>query len=170
MTQAVSSLAENNFDPGLVATEGFARFLCAFKECSDEIQGIILEMAALMNDPETTPEEHDAALHTIYDAMTPSGVNGKLGVDLEESESASVENEEGRAILAEMDREEATFAERLQAQMAARDMTQHDLARAIGVGQPAISMMLARKCRPQRRTVEKIAAALGVTAADLWVG
>jgi hypothetical protein len=29
-------------------------------------------------------------------------------------------------------------------------------------------MMLARTCRPQRRTVDKIAAALGVSAGELW--
>ncbi len=49
-------------------------------------------------------------------------------------------------------------------------MSQVELAAAIGVGQPAISMMLSRNCRPQRRTVECIARALEVTPNDLWPG
>ena len=43
-------------------------------------------------------------------------------------------------------------------------------AAAIGVGQPAISMVLTRNCRPQRRTVEKIAKALDVSAEEVWPG
>jgi len=42
------------------------------------------------------------------------------------------------------------------------------LAEKIGVGQPAISMMLQRQCRPQKRTVMRIAEALGVSAEELW--
>ena len=69
-----------------------------------------------------------------------------------------------------MEREEATFAERLAALLEAKDMTQERLAEAIGVGQPAVSMMLNRNCRPQRRTVEKIAKALKVSPEDVWPG
>jgi transcriptional regulator with XRE-family HTH domain len=49
-------------------------------------------------------------------------------------------------------------------------MTQEQLAAAIGVGQPAISMMLNRNCRPQARTVKKLADALGVEIEELWLG
>ena len=45
---------------------------------------------------------------------------------------------------------------------------QIDLANASGVGQPAISMMLSRNCRPQKRTVIRIAAALGISPGELW--
>ncbi len=47
-------------------------------------------------------------------------------------------------------------------------VTEVQLARRIGVSQSAISMMLPRRCRPQRRTVEKLAETLGVKADDLW--
>ncbi len=67
-----------------------------------------------------------------------------------------------------MDAEEATFAERLSAVMAAKGFSQSRLARASDVGQPAISMLLARSCRPQRRTVERLARALDVAPGDLW--
>ena len=52
--------------------------------------------------------------------------------------------------------------------MAATGMTQVELAEKVGIGQPAISMMLNRTCRPQKKTVQKLAAALGVAPVDLW--
>jgi transcriptional regulator with XRE-family HTH domain len=52
--------------------------------------------------------------------------------------------------------------------MEERGVTQTELAERIGVGQPAISNMLCRQCRPQKRTVEKIAAALEVAPEELW--
>ena len=71
-------------------------------------------------------------------------------------------------ILAEMDRQEATFAERLRTAMTEKGFTQAELAAKVGIGQPAVSMMLNRACRPQRKTVQKIAAALGVADEQLW--
>src|SRR5690242_20119616 len=67
-----------------------------------------------------------------------------------------------------MDREEAVFAERLRELMEAKGMTQAELADKLGIGQPAISMMLNRACRPQRKTVIDIAQALEVPPEDLW--
>jgi transcriptional regulator with XRE-family HTH domain len=51
-----------------------------------------------------------------------------------------------------------------------RNLTQAELAEAAGVDQPAISMMLARRGRPQRRTPEKIARALQGEVDQLWPG
>jgi lambda repressor-like predicted transcriptional regulator len=147
----------------------FATCLCAFRECSDEIQAMIVEMASIANDPEATPDEREAAVATIAEALFPDGDGGPPGVDLEESESLDVQGPE-KAILEALDAEEATFAKRLAALLREKQMTQVQLAESIGVGQPAISMMLSRKCRPQRRTVEKIAGALGVAPNDLWPG
>jgi lambda repressor-like predicted transcriptional regulator len=147
----------------------FATYLCAFRECSDEIQGMIMEMASIANDPEATVEERAAAAATIAEALFPSGDDGPLGVDLEASESLDAQGAE-KAVLDALDAEEAAFSERLAALLRDKEMTQVRLAEMIGVGQPAISMMLSRKCRPQRRTVEKIAGALGVTPEELWPG
>jgi transcriptional regulator with XRE-family HTH domain len=47
-------------------------------------------------------------------------------------------------------------------------MTQAQLADKLGLGQPAISMMLQRNCRPQKRTVVRLADALGVAPEELW--
>jgi transcriptional regulator with XRE-family HTH domain len=53
--------------------------------------------------------------------------------------------------------------------MERKNISQAELAKAIGVSQPAISLLLARKCRPQRRTVEKLAEALNVETRELWL-
>ncbi len=74
------------------------------------------------------------------------------------------------ALRERMDQQESEFAERLCRLMAERQMTQAELARHIGVGQSAVSMLLSRKCRPQPRTLGKIATALGVSVEDLWSG
>jgi lambda repressor-like predicted transcriptional regulator len=126
-------------------------------------------MATIANDPEATPEERDDAIATIAEALFPDGDDGSLGVDLEASESQDALGPE-KAVLDAMDAEEATFSDRLAALLRDKQVTQVQLAEQIGVGQPAISMMLARKCRPQRRTIKKIAGALGVAPEDLWPG
>lgn len=54
---------------------------------------------------------------------------------------------------ARMDQAEAAFAATLARLMAERQLTQAQLAERTGVGQSAISMLLKRRCRPQRRTL-----------------
>ena len=67
-----------------------------------------------------------------------------------------------------MNREEDAFAQRLRKLMDEKGMTQTTLAEQLGIGQSAISNMLHRQCRPQRRTVIRLAEALGVSSDDLW--
>jgi transcriptional regulator with XRE-family HTH domain len=67
-----------------------------------------------------------------------------------------------------MEEEERVFAANLTRLLQEQKMSQAELARRVGVGPSAISMMLSRRCRPQRRTVEKIAQALGVDVRHLW--
>ena len=156
-------------DANLVASRMFADIFQAYLECSDRVQAAIRDMVQVANAPDATGAEREAALLTIAEALFPSRHNGELGVDLEESERIAT-HAELRSTLEQMNREEASFADRLSVLMDARGMTQGDLAEAIGVGQPAISMMLARTCRPQRRTVEKLAQALKVSPEQLWPG
>jgi transcriptional regulator with XRE-family HTH domain len=68
----------------------------------------------------------------------------------------------------ELDQEEAAFSDRLKRLMSERDMTQEKLAKLTGVSQPAISNILNRCCRPQRKTVGRFAEALGVSPDELW--
>lgn len=77
-------------------------------------------------------------------------------------------SEEAKNAIADLDREEEEFATRLQKLMIEKGVTQQQLAEKLKVGQPAISNMLNRQCRPQRRTIYRIAGALGVNPEELW--
>lgn len=169
MRASYSSAAFRQAEMNTQISQLFATCLCAFRECSDEIQAMIVEMASIADDPEATPDEREAAVATIAEALFLSGEGGSLGVDLEASESLDAQGPE-KAVLDALDAEETAFSQRLAALLRQQRMTQVQLAELIGVGQPAISMMLSRKCRPQRKTVETIAGALGVTPEELWPG
>ncbi len=147
-----------------------AKFLRAYVECSDEIQAGIREMLEILNDPNTDDDDRDMTLATLADALFPDPHDRAHGAELEDWQRRDAESGEGRAAVQELDREEETFAARLRDLMARRHVTQEDLAAKIGVGQPAISNMLKRQCRPQRRTVARLAEALGVPPAELWPG
>lgn len=146
-----------------------AKFLRAYLECSDDIQAGIREMMEILNDPSTEEDDRDMTLLTLADALFPSPQEGKLGMDLEESERVGAEySEEMRTALDEMDKEEETFAARLRNLMETQGITQQQLAERLQIGQPAVSNILNRQCRPQRKTVVRIANALGVEPGSLW--
>ena len=145
----------------------------AFMECSNELQEHACSMFAIISDPETTEDERQLTLMTLADILfpNPDEEDGLLGGDLKRMESLGAKHfPETKAVLEQMDCEEATFAERLRDLLVKRNLTQAQLASMIGVTQPAISMMLQRECRPQRRTILKLAAALNVPPAELWPG
>jgi predicted XRE-type DNA-binding protein len=148
-----------------------AKFLRAYLECSDNVQAGIRELLDVVNDPETDDDDRESTLMTLADALFPNPHEGKLGADLEQTEClGAAHHDEMREALEELVREEQTFAERLRSLMDARDLNQQELAKMLGVGQPAISNMLNRQCRPQRRTVARIAKALDVNPEELWPG
>jgi lambda repressor-like predicted transcriptional regulator len=148
-----------------------ANFLRAYVECSNEIQAGIRGMLEIVNNPNTDEDDRDMTLLTLADALFPNPHNGKLGMDLEESEKLGAGySEEMQTTLDEMDREEATFAARLRKAMETQGINQEQLAAKTGVGQPAISNMLNRQCRPQRRTVLRLAEALNAAPEELWPG
>ncbi len=128
-------------------------------------------MLEILNDPNTDEDDRDSTLMTLADALFPNPYEGKLGMDLAESERLGAGySEEMQSAVEEMGREEETFATRLQEVMDRQGINQEQLAAKIGVGQPAISNMLKRHCRPQRRTVCRLAQALNVVPTELWPG
>ena len=150
-------------------TEIGADFLQAYLECSDEIQEVVRDLVAVLNDPHTTNEDREMTLVTLADALFPNPHEGQLGMDLEESECiGSSYSEEMRKAIAALDKEEENFATKLRQIMKEKGMTQEELADKLGIGQSAISNMLNRQCRPQRQTIERMAKALEVTPQDLW--
>ncbi len=143
----------------------FAMYFNAYRECSPEIQEIIHDMAAIAGDSDATVDEKRLASQTLIEALFPA-----LTADMHDLDETLLRSQESQQIEKDLDREEETFAERLRALMAEKSVTQEYLAEMTKVSQPAIANMLARQCRPQRRTIAKIAAALGVEPSELWTG
>ena len=157
-----------DLDIQLTVSHLVAQAFQAYLECDTEIQKVIMEMVEIINDPETDPDDIELSLATLREALFPaySSTDGQLGADLEVEERDAC-GEDAQAV-AEMDRQEQVFAFRVEALMKERGWTQGQLAEASGVKQPAISLLLSRQSRPQRRTIEKIAKALAVSPEELW--
>lgn len=146
------------------------QFFGALAECSDAIQQVVVRLIVIVKNPQTTPAERQRALMTIADSLFPnSDESGEYGLDLVASEAgAAAESPALAREVQKMDTQEATFAQRLREIMQAKRISQLELADRVGCSQPAISQMLNRNCRPQKKTILKLAEALNVQACDLW--
>lgn len=141
----------------------FMQIKSAYEQCAPTIREAIDDMLLICGEADATEEEKSRALYTIVEALFPS-----LSADLVEAERRARKHPENEAYARALDDEESVFSKRVQDAMAEKGMTQDELAKIVGVSQPAISNMLNRKCRPQRRTVSRIAEALGKKPVDLW--
>ena len=152
------------------ALQAAAPVVLALTECDEELRADAIELFKQLHDGGLDEEQRFATTALLAEILFPNADDkGLPGLDLEQAEaSAPSVNPEARDVLDRMDRDEATFARRLRELMDARGMTQAELAEKVGLGQPAISMMLNRACRPQRKTVARFAAALGVAPTELW--
>ncbi len=147
--------------------DGFFRVLM---ECSDQIRHDVLRMFEIADDTSLSDTERLHALMTVLDQLRLiPDKEGRFGMDLAASEEQAAAKYPALADQVEkMNSQEAEFAERLRSLMKAKHITQKELAERVGCSQPAISQMLNRKCRPQRKTLEKMAVALNVDAKELW--
>jgi len=143
----------------------FAGMFPAYRHGAAKVKRIIEDMVAIVNDPKSSDDETHAALDTLVEVLFPEPASS--GFDLEDSSDFC---ELDATLEASMQREEHTFASNLKAALSKQGLSQKDLAKKVGVGQSAISMMIARNCRPQRRTVRRIAEALDLEPGDLWPG
>jgi transcriptional regulator with XRE-family HTH domain len=137
---------------------------------SDQLQQDVLQMVEIVANEERPANERQRALMTIADALHLNpDKDGRYGMNLVESEADAAKEYPQLARKVEaMNNQEAEFAERLRTIMKDKNISQSQLAERINCSQPAVSQMLNRKCRPQRKTLNKIAAALGVDARELW--
>jgi transcriptional regulator with XRE-family HTH domain len=146
------------------------RFLGALAECSDAVQQVVATQAGVVKNPQTTPVERRRALMTIADALFPNPEeDGEYDRDAAASEiQACCESSSLAREVQTTDTQEAAFACRLRELMEAKRISQQELADRVGCSQPAISQMLHRRCRPQKKTILKLAEAFNVQARDLW--
>lgn len=150
--------------------EKVADFCQAIQECSDQLRADVLAMIAIAEDEKCPQTERQRALMTIADALHLNpDEDGRYGLDLNASETGAAARFPALATQVElMDTQEAQFADRLRQLLKDKCITQKQLAEQIECTQPAISQMLNRKCRPQRKTLDKIAKALNVDVRELW--
>ena len=146
------------------------KFCHALMECRDQVRQDVLQMFEIAENPNLAVADRLRALNTIADQLhLIRDPDGRFGMDLAESEGLAAGQFPALAYqVKQMDTQEAQFAERLRDVMKKKQITQKQLAERIHCTQPAISQMLNRKCRPQRKTLDKIAKALGVDVRSLW--
>ncbi len=120
-------------------------------------------MSDIIIDPESTDEERTVAFDAMTEALFPG-----MAVDILESYRERMKSPEAAAAAAELKTDEKHFVDRLRSLMNTKGITQEQLAAAANISQPAVSNILARRCRPQKRTVERFAGILGVDPTQLW--
>lgn len=155
------------FDELVAGCRWFAEFYSALVESDSETRRDVDELVALAQDRDTDEIERETLLATIAQSLFP-----RIGeAEVLAASVAGWEPTTHAEVIAncELMEEESAFARKLRATMRDKGITQAALAGLMGVRQPAISMMLSRTCRPQRRTVEKLASALGVEIGELWL-
>lgn len=140
-----------------------ARFLRAFVECNREMQGIVAEMSAIVGDDAASEDDRIVAFDAMVEALFPGTTT-----DVLEKYHDKLKSPEAAQAAASLRAEERAFADAVRNLMLKKNITQEQLAKAAGIGQPAVSNILARRCRPQRRTVARFAEAFGVSPAELW--
>jgi predicted XRE-type DNA-binding protein len=152
------------------AIQAASPIVLAFVQCDEELRAEAHELFKALASGKLDEEQRVATTALLAEILFPNAdCDGLPGLDLAEAEQMSAQvNPEAKDTLDRMDAEEAAFAKRVQQLMEAKNMTQAQLASAVGIGQPAVSMMLNRACRPQKKTVLRIAEALGVGPEELW--
>ncbi len=152
-------------------------FIHKYMECSDEVQSVVRSMFAVIDSEHTTDDDRHRAFATIADALhlNPEEGHGSYGLDFRKSQTeiaAKHPDPAWRPIVADrhaqMDSQESTFADRVKAILQQKNLTQEELAERIDCTQSAVSKMLSRKSRPQRKTILKMATALNVEPTALW--
>jgi transcriptional regulator with XRE-family HTH domain len=154
------------------ALQAAAPVVLALAECDEELRAEAITLFKQLAGGELDPEQRYATTVLLEEILFPDYHRNSLpGLDSVEAEELASKTDPGaKSMLQQMDQEEAHFADRLREIMQQRGMTQAQLAEKLGIGQPAICMMLQRQCRPQRRTVVRLAEALEVAPTDLWPG
>jgi lambda repressor-like predicted transcriptional regulator len=141
----------------------YIAFQNAFDQCDPRIKDIIVRMLRIYNDEESSEQEKRLAFNTVAEALFPGYAEDAVAAERKcaQTDKAIRRNEE-------LDAEEQVFADRVRGLLKDRSMTQEDLAVAVGISQPAVANLLNRNCRPQKRTVARIAEALQVEPELLW--
>jgi lambda repressor-like predicted transcriptional regulator len=127
------------------------------------MQENVIEMSDIISDKASTEDERIVAFDAMMEALFPG-----MATDVLEEYREQMSSPEAAEAAAQLRGEEKHFAQRVRELMLAKNVTQDQLAKEAGITQPAVSNILNRRCRPQRRTVERFAKILGVEPVELW--
>jgi hypothetical protein len=162
-TRSISKVSETEHRLRLQAIRQAAELISAVDQCAPELQEEVWEMMHILTSDDASEDEKVAASNVINDILFPG-----IASDWRKHHEGWLKSDEVSEIEKAMDLEEMTFSESVRELMVVKNITQEQLAAMIGVGQPAVSNILSRNSRPQRKTVEKIAKALDVSPDELW--
>ncbi|MBX7105536.1 MAG: helix-turn-helix transcriptional regulator [Gemmataceae bacterium] len=174
MTATTTTLAllDNSAEQVLqyAAIQAASPIVLAFMECDEGLREEALLLLKQLQNGGLDESERIGTIALIAEILFPNADDkGIPGLDLEEAEAIARDRfPDSCDALSRMDEEEKHFAERLKFVMESKGITQVALAEKVGLGQPAISMMLNRTCRPQRKTILRFAEALDVKPEELW--
>lgn len=121
-------------------------FGTALTQFHEELHTLLVRMLTVIEDPESSSAERKRALSAVTNALFVKPVDATE----------------------EKDAQQDVFATRLRTLLQARGLSQQDLADRIDCSQPAVSQMLNRQCRPQKKTILRLAEALNVDPRELW--
>jgi lambda repressor-like predicted transcriptional regulator len=124
---------------------------------------MVAEMSDIIADPESSDDERGIAADAITEALAPA-----LMADVVGKYSQFIQRSSGDESTAKVQSEEKQFAENVRRLMDEKGWNQETLADKIGISQPAISNMLNRHCRPQNRTILRLAEAFEVSPDTVW--
>ncbi|MEQ1903921.1 MAG: helix-turn-helix transcriptional regulator [Pirellulaceae bacterium] len=145
------------------------QLLVAIAECSEQIQCIVFSQVDIIDDSSSTDLEKQRAYNTIRSALEMQPFQESFGFDIEQHEATvAFKDQDVARVTDNLDSQESGFYERLEKILRSKRLPQIELAKRLGMSQPAISQMLTRKCRPQRRTIVRFAKALEVDPRELW--
>jgi predicted XRE-type DNA-binding protein len=146
------------------------KIVLALQECDPKLKAAAVKLFRNLVSGELDDYQKHATWALLAEILFPNAdEDGRIGLDIEDAEQIARETApEAKAVLDQLDQDEATFAQRVQELMDAKGLTQTELAKLVGIGQPAVSLMLKRQSRPQYSTVTRFAEALGVAPKDLW--
>ena len=127
-------------------------------KCDEELRAEAIDLLKQLESGELDADQRTVTITLLAEILFPNtDEKGLPGLDLADAEAiAPSQNLEAREVLSRMDEEEANFAKSLRQSMEAKGLTQAQLADAVGIGQPAVSMILNRSCPPQRKTVLRL--------------
>jgi DNA-binding XRE family transcriptional regulator len=148
----------------LEACQGFATLLPRYLGCSKQMQSLVADLVEAFRDSGIGDEERERVLRALWvtlwqgEATASGGQKPGVSHPIMPDESLSRK---------QLEQEEQALVANLQRLMEERRLTQAQLAERAGLSEPAISMLLARKYRPQRRTMRLLAQVLGVSEKEL---